>query len=58
MALMTDAKPLDMLMGLHVKYGKDSGDLILDSSLYRTIVGQLIYLIIRTDISYAVLVVC
>ena len=38
-----------------MKYSKDDGDLLSDPTLYRKLVGSLIYLTItRPDISYAV----
>lgn len=55
MARMTDAKTSDTPIELNVKYNMNSGDLVSDPDLYRTLIGRLIYLTMnRLDISYAV----
>ncbi|CAL1373295.1 unnamed protein product [Linum trigynum] len=54
----TDCKPCTTPMEQNLKLTRDSGDLMEDQSLYRSLVGSLIYLThTRPDISYAVQVV-
>ncbi|CAL1400598.1 unnamed protein product [Linum trigynum] len=54
----TDCKPVSTPMEQNLKLTRDSGDLMEDQSLYRSLVGSLIYLThTRPDISYAVQVV-
>uniref|UniRef100_A0A1S8ACK4 Cysteine-rich RLK RECEPTOR-like protein kinase n=1 Tax=Citrus limon TaxID=2708 RepID=A0A1S8ACK4_CITLI len=50
-----DTNSVDTPMELNVKYRRDEGELLQDPTLYRKLVGSLIYLTItRPDISYAV----
>ena len=58
MARLTDCKPVNTPMEVNVKYHKHYGDPISDPTLYRKLVGSLIYLTsTRPDISYAVNIV-
>lgn len=53
---MTDCKPLFVSIAPHIKLfdSEESGDLISDSSLYRSLVGKLLYLASsRPDIAYS-----
>ncbi|RVW12494.1 Retrovirus-related Pol polyprotein from transposon TNT 1-94 [Vitis vinifera] len=51
----TRATSIDTPMELNVKLHKEEGDLLVDPSLYRKLVGSLVYLTItRPDISFAV----
>ena len=55
LANLEDTSSVDTLMEVNVKYRKDEGDLLNDPTLYRSLVGSLIYLTTtRPDISYAV----
>lgn len=55
MARMTDAKTSDTPIELNAKYNMNSGDLVSDPDLYRTLTGRLIYLTMtRSDISCVV----
>ncbi|CAL1392560.1 unnamed protein product [Linum trigynum] len=50
-----DCMPVRTPIELNLKLGKESGELLADSRLYRSIVGSLIYLVAtRPDIAYAV----
>jgi hypothetical protein len=52
---LQEAPSVDTPMELHVKLRKEEGDLLADPSLYRKLVGSLVYLTItRPDISFAV----
>ncbi|XP_031265831.1 uncharacterized protein LOC116124279 [Pistacia vera] len=52
---LEDTSSVDTPMEVNVKYKKDEGDLLDDPTLYRRLVGSLIYLTTtRPDISYAV----
>lgn len=52
---LTEATSVDTPMEINVKYRRDGGELLEDPTLYRKLVGSLIYLTItRPDISYAV----
>lgn len=52
---LQDATSVDTPMELNVKLRKEEGDLLADPSLYRTLVGSLVYLTItRPDIAFAV----
>jgi len=55
---MTGCKPILMPLEQNVKLSVDEGDLVEDTTMYRHIVGSLIYMtIIRPDLNYAVGVV-
>ncbi|KAL6323418.1 hypothetical protein AAG906_038987 [Vitis piasezkii] len=55
LASLEDTSSVDTPMEINVKYRKDEGDLLDDPTLYRRLVGSLIYLTTtRPDISYAV----
>ena len=55
LAGLEDTSSVDPPMEVNVKYRKDEGDLLDDPTLYRRLVGSLIYLTTtRPDISYAV----
>ncbi|XP_042956257.1 uncharacterized mitochondrial protein AtMg00810-like [Carya illinoinensis] len=55
LAGLEDTSSVDTPMEVNVKYRKDEGDLLNDPTLYRRLVGSLIYLTTtRPDISYAV----
>ena len=55
LAGLEDTSSVDTPMEVNVKYRKDEGDLLEESTLYRRLVGSLIYLTTtRPDISYAV----
>ncbi|CAN1802208.1 Retrovirus-related Pol polyprotein from transposon RE2 [Linum perenne] len=59
MANMVDCKPCQTPMEINLKLGKDQGDPISDPTLYRRLVGSLIYLSsTRPDLAYAVQVGC
>lgn len=48
-------KPLTTPMDINLKLSQDDGDLLPDSSLYRKLVGKLLYLTItRSDLAYSV----
>ncbi|XP_041025466.1 uncharacterized mitochondrial protein AtMg00810-like [Juglans microcarpa x Juglans regia] len=52
---LEDISSVDTPMEVNVKYKKDEGDILDDPTLYRRLVGSLIYLTTtRLDISYAV----
>ena len=54
-ACLQDLPPFDTPMEINVKLRKDEGELLPDPTVYRTLVGSLIYLTnTRPDISYAV----
>ena len=54
LAGLEDTSSIDTPMEINVKYRKDEGDLLDDPTLYRHLVGSLIYLTTtRSDISYA-----
>jgi hypothetical protein len=55
---MTGCKPISIPLEQNVKLSADEGDLVEDTTMYRHIMGSLIYMtIIRSDLSYAVGVV-
>jgi hypothetical protein len=55
LAGLEDTSSVDTPMEVNVKYRKDEGDLLDDPTLYRSLVGSLIYLTTtRPDISYVV----
>jgi hypothetical protein len=55
LAGLEDTSSVDTPMEVNVKYKKNKGDLLDDPTLYRCLVGSLIYLTTtRPDISYAV----
>jgi hypothetical protein len=55
---MTSYKPISIPLKQNVKLNADEGDLVEDTTMYRCIVGNLIYMIIiRPDLSYVVGVV-
>jgi len=55
---MTGYKPISIPLEQNVKLSVDEGDLVEDTTMYRRIVGSLIYMTItRPDLSYAVGVV-
>jgi len=55
LAGLKDTFSVDTPMKVNVKYRKDKGDLLDDPTLYRSLVGSLIYLTTtRLDICYAV----
>jgi hypothetical protein len=55
---MTRCKPISIPLEQNVKLSADEGDLVEDTTMYRHIVGSLIYMTItRPDLSYAVGVV-
>ncbi|GFZ14564.1 hypothetical protein Acr_24g0007540 [Actinidia rufa] len=57
-ASLTDDKTVDTLLELHAKLSATDGVLLEDATLYRELVGCLVYLTItRPDISYAVHIV-
>jgi hypothetical protein len=52
---LEDTSFVDTLMEVNVKYRKDEGGLLEDHTLYRSLIGSLIYLTTtRPDISYVV----
>ena len=52
LAGLTNTNPVDTPMEINVKYRRDEGELLKDPTLYRKLVGSLIYLTItRPDIS-------
>jgi hypothetical protein len=55
---MTGCKPISISLEQNVKLSADEGDLLEDTTMYKCIVGSLIYMTItRPDLSYAVGVV-
>jgi hypothetical protein len=55
---MTGCKPISIPVKQNMKLSADEGDLVEDTTMYRRMVGSLIYMtIIRPDLSYAVGVV-
>ncbi len=53
-----NCKPIAIPLEQNVKLGVDEGDLVEDTTMYRRIVGNLIYMTItRPDLSYVVGVV-
>ncbi len=55
---MTSCKPISIPLEQNVKLSADEGDLVEDTTMYRRIVGNLIYTTItRPDLSYAIGVV-
>jgi hypothetical protein len=55
---MTSCKPISIPLEQNVKLSADEGDLVEDTTMYRCIVGSLIYMTItRPDLSYVVGVV-
>jgi hypothetical protein len=55
---MTSCKPISIPLEQNVKLNADEGDLMEDTTMYRCIVGTLIYMtIIRPDLNYVVGVV-
>jgi hypothetical protein len=51
---MTGCKPISIPLEQNVKLSVDEGDLVEDTTMYRRIMGSLIYMsIIRPDLSYA-----
>jgi hypothetical protein len=56
---MTGCKPISIPLEQNVKLSADEGILVEDTTMYKRIVGSLIYMTItRPDLSYAVRVVC
>jgi hypothetical protein len=52
---MTGCKPNSIPLKQNVKLSADEGDLVEDTTMYRSIVGSLIYMTItRPDLSYVV----
>jgi hypothetical protein len=52
---MTSCKPISIPLEQNVKLSLDEGNLVEDTTMYRCIVGSLIYMTItRPDLSYAV----
>ncbi|XP_060668454.1 uncharacterized mitochondrial protein AtMg00810-like [Ziziphus jujuba] len=55
LAGLENSTPMDTPLEVNVKYSQTDGDLLPDPTIYRRLVGSLIYLTItRPDISYAV----
>jgi hypothetical protein len=55
---MTGCKPVSIPLEQNVKLSVNEGDLVEDTTMYKHIVGSLIYMTItRPDLSYAVGVV-
>jgi hypothetical protein len=55
---MMSCKPISIPLEQNVKLSADEGNLVEDTTMYRHIVGSLIYMTItRPDLSYAVGVV-
>jgi hypothetical protein len=55
---MTSCKPISIPLEQNVKLSANEGDLVEDTTMYRRIVGNLIYMTItRLDLNYAVGVV-
>jgi hypothetical protein len=52
---MTGCKPISIPLEQNVKLSVDEGDIVEDTTMYKRIVGSLIYMtIIRPDLSYAI----
>ncbi len=52
---MTNCKPISIPLEQNVKLSVNEGDLVEDTTMYKHIVGSLIYMTItRLDLSYAV----
>ena len=52
---MADCKPISMPLDVNAKLSAEVGDVVEDVTMYRKIVGSLIYLTItRPDLSYSV----
>ena len=51
---MTDCKPISMPLDQNGKASTDAGCVLEDPTLYRKMVGSLIYISIRLDLSYAI----
>jgi len=52
---MTDCKPISILLEQNVKLSANEGDLVENTTMYKRIVGSLIYMTItRLDLNYAV----
>jgi hypothetical protein len=57
-ARLTDNKTVDTPIEVNARYSSSDGLPLIDSTLYHTIVGSLVYLTItRSDIAYAIYVV-
>jgi hypothetical protein len=55
---MTGCKPISIPLEQNVKLNADKGNLVEDTTMYRCIIGSLIYMTIKKpDLSYAVGVV-
>jgi hypothetical protein len=55
---MTGCKPISIPLEQNVKLSADEGDLVEDTTMYRRIVGSLIYMTItRPDLNYVIGVV-
>lgn len=55
---LAETTAVDTLMEVNVKYWSNEGDLLDNPTLYRQLVGSLIYLTItRPDMSYAIHIV-
>lgn len=55
LARLYNSTPVDTPLEINVKYRRDEGDLLSDHTIYRRLVGSLLYLTItRPDIAYAV----
>jgi hypothetical protein len=55
---MTGCKPISIPLEQNVKLSADEGNLVEDTTMYKCIVGSLIYMTItRPDLSYSVGVV-
>jgi len=56
-ARLTDSKTVDAPIEVNIKYSSSDGLLLIDPTLYHTIVGSLVYLTInRPDFAYDVYV--
>jgi hypothetical protein len=52
---MTSCKPISIPLEQNVKLSVDEGDIVEDTTMYKCIMGSLIYMTItRPDLSYAV----